>query len=528
MIESVRLSWVSIALIVIACGFLFSLLAGRRSSCKSGAAKFFGVICIFLALAALFVVNRSHYQGQRVTYEEVAPFSEPAPQPSIQQADDQFTVQRGRNATACRAVFLPPDEEGNTQVLVEMTLAPEWRVLAVGKPRRFSRAATISQLVLAESKSKYSFTDPVQALQQPTVEGLLRFHTDRIIWTAPIQLKRGVDADELQVRGTLHAQLMKSEFPPLVVPVDHSFVATLDSTGEFAIDFLEPAAENDQTGIPVASNNSFTGDTEAASSLNSEPSQTSDSTGTAASTQQQVAHSGTLSAPPSPTQQVTTSSASAPGSMISTSAESIYTSFPFGDPGYDAQLDAEVPYSWIKTASTVKSRDGKAYYTTVATGAYHVDSYDKMRKEFRQKVLERFRDYVDKELLEEGASARLDLNYAFIASHVSEFSEAGESDIDRGDQMRIQYGRIAFTPDVAAKIKGMYKEAVVIHRIGFFGAIGVICLALVGTVYGYFRLDTATKGYYSGRLKLAALVVGLLILAAGSGILEEFGRNGGF
>ena len=38
---------------------------------------------------------------------------------------------------------------------------------------------------------------------------------------------------------------------------------------------------------------------------------------------------------------------------------------------------------------------------------------------------------------------------------------------------------------------------------GLAGAAGLF-LGFLGTVFSYFKLDTATRGYYSGRLKLAA------------------------
>jgi hypothetical protein len=41
-----------------------------------------------------------------------------------------------------------------------------------------------------------------------------------------------------------------------------------------------------------------------------------------------------------------------------------------------------------------------------------------------------------------------------------------------------------------------------------------LLLVLIGTAFGYLKLDTLTKGYYSGRLKLAATAVILTAAAA--------------
>ena len=42
-----------------------------------------------------------------------------------------------------------------------------------------------------------------------------------------------------------------------------------------------------------------------------------------------------------------------------------------------------------------------------------------------------------------------------------------------------------------------------------------VVLLLLSTVFAYFRLDTATKGYYTGRLQIMAAVAILALAAAG-------------
>ena len=41
-----------------------------------------------------------------------------------------------------------------------------------------------------------------------------------------------------------------------------------------------------------------------------------------------------------------------------------------------------------------------------------------------------------------------------------------------------------------------------------------IVLLLVTTLFGYFKLDTATRGYYTGRLQFAAAAAILALVAA--------------
>jgi uncharacterized integral membrane protein len=45
-----------------------------------------------------------------------------------------------------------------------------------------------------------------------------------------------------------------------------------------------------------------------------------------------------------------------------------------------------------------------------------------------------------------------------------------------------------------------------------FGAV----LCLLSVVFGYFRLDTATRGYYTGRLQFLAATAILIVIVAGA------------
>lgn len=59
------------------------------------------------------------------------------------------------------------------------------------------------------------------------------------------------------------------------------------------------------------------------------------------------------------------------------------------------------------------------------------------------------------------------------------------------------------------------KEQQTRDRIVAIGLIGGTLLALLGVVFGYLRLDHATRGFYCGRLQMLALACSVLILAVG-------------
>ncbi len=49
-------------------------------------------------------------------------------------------------------------------------------------------------------------------------------------------------------------------------------------------------------------------------------------------------------------------------------------------------------------------------------------------------------------------------------------------------------------------------------RLVGFGACGVAFLALMGVLFGYLRLDHATRGFHSGRLQMLSAFLAILIL----------------
>lgn len=66
---------------------------------------------------------------------------------------------------------------------------------------------------------------------------------------------------------------------------------------------------------------------------------------------------------------------------------------------------------------------------------------------------------------------------------------------------------LELTPKQRDALLGMWQEDVLVERIRWLAAGSAFVLVLLATLAGYLRLDEATRGYYSGRLKLAAVAV---------------------
>jgi hypothetical protein len=64
-------------------------------------------------------------------------------------------------------------------------------------------------------------------------------------------------------------------------------------------------------------------------------------------------------------------------------------------------------------------------------------------------------------------------------------------------------------------IEASYRRSVVQSRLGYLSMGGGTLLGLLTIVFGYLKLDTLTRGYYTGRLRLTALaaILGLAVIA---------------
>ncbi|MEZ6070157.1 MAG: hypothetical protein R3C10_07715 [Pirellulales bacterium] len=79
--------------------------------------------------------------------------------------------------------------------------------------------------------------------------------------------------------------------------------------------------------------------------------------------------------------------------------------------------------------------------------------------------------------------------------------------------MRTMYARLEYSPDVRRHLEVVTRQRMVNERLAMTGVLSGALLAVLGTLFGYFKLDTMTRGYYSTRLKLLSGVVILGILA---------------
>lgn len=70
------------------------------------------------------------------------------------------------------------------------------------------------------------------------------------------------------------------------------------------------------------------------------------------------------------------------------------------------------------------------------------------------------------------------------------------------------------------------EESTEIDRTKRMTLVGAACFGVIGTIiilFGYFRLDHATRGFYSGRLQTLAFFLIIVLLGAAIWVAQKFG-----
>ena len=124
--------------------------------------------------------------------------------------------------------------------------------------------------------------------------------------------------------------------------------------------------------------------------------------------------------------------------------------------------------------------------------------------------------YVDEYLGLPDASAHVDFDIAYIQAHlVASAPEAEDVDTSFG-QMRQLSVRLKFDDEFQRAIDARWRESKVqarLLRITLGAGVGFL---LLGALFGYLKLDTATHGTYSRRLQLMSAAVILTLVASGA------------
>lgn len=158
--------------------------------------------------------------------------------------------------------------------------------------------------------------------------------------------------------------------------------------------------------------------------------------------------------------------------------------------------------AWIGEAD--RSVDGE-YRMHVKVGPYTTS--DECRDQLDVELPAAIDRYARRRLVKE-APTRFVPSLQYIHHHLlkEEYFEQTVHEAPVGAMLNL-HALLVIDRQAGAEIERQYKQAVVAERLEYAGGGAGLILGLLATLFGYLKLDTLTRGYYSGRLRLAAALV---------------------
>ncbi len=170
---------------------------------------------------------------------------------------------------------------------------------------------------------------------------------------------------------------------------------------------------------------------------------------------------------------------------------------------------------WLDTAGNLD--DDSVYRVAVKSGLYV--SVPECQRWLEQAIKSEADHYIDELVGESGASNLVAIPRKYLLDHVkkAQFNEVVDS--PTVGPMHQIHARLEFDDAAQTEIHNRWRNAVVTHRLWYAGSAGALVLGLLGTLFGYLKLDLKTGGNQKGRLQLAATLVALIV-AAGALLLR--------
>ncbi|HWB12466.1 MAG TPA: hypothetical protein VG826_24790 [Pirellulales bacterium] len=159
-------------------------------------------------------------------------------------------------------------------------------------------------------------------------------------------------------------------------------------------------------------------------------------------------------------------------------------------------------------------RVGDVYRTRATAGPWM--SRTECERELADVLRDAVSTYAD-QLLGQGRGRFVNLPMSYILQNIvrGEWEERRQDTIHT---MTSLHELLEFDREANQAIEASYHHSVVQSRLGYLLAGGGALVGLLTIVLGYLKLDTLTRGYYTGRLRLTALAA-ILALAVVTGLL---------
>jgi hypothetical protein len=193
----------------------------------------------------------------------------------------------------------------------------------------------------------------------------------------------------------------------------------------------------------------------------------------------------------------------AAGGAEATSAQSVATIAP--------EAREQRP-GWVDAPSRFVSSNS-AYVVSIKSGPWA--SVPECQRELDREMKRATDQYINELLGDDHASELVGISLDYLKQNVkkAEYHEVVQSE-SVGPMHQI-HAKLEFDPAAQNDFRHLRHDALVTDRLWFAGTGAALVLALLGTFYGYLKLDLRSQGANKSRLQLAATLVAL-ILAAGT------------
>lgn len=167
----------------------------------------------------------------------------------------------------------------------------------------------------------------------------------------------------------------------------------------------------------------------------------------------------------------------------------------------------ELTPNWLETKPWTKEK-----VTFVPVVSRLQVSEEDCKSALESEIREATDTYVNRFLKNDHASTLLNLRSRNTVPEITERFE--EQVVVTAGTMYQSHALLAFDEHFRDAVSAQWGEVRAFSRLMQAGLGAAVVILLLGTMFGYFKLDTATRGYYTGRLQFAAAAAILAVIAA--------------
>jgi hypothetical protein len=162
---------------------------------------------------------------------------------------------------------------------------------------------------------------------------------------------------------------------------------------------------------------------------------------------------------------------------------------------------------WVEAAATSQLTKAQGRIDRIAVSSGPHFSQGEARRQLEEAIDQAAADYLNRHLGSNHAARFV----TYAVAPVETYEERPEFSVG---PMYQAHALLEFNESFRRQAENDWKEALTLSRLLKTGLGGAAMLVLLAVVLGYFKADTATRGYYTRRLRFGAATVILALAAA--------------